>query len=703
VAALEAVFFVWVWLFRDKSRFGDFATALLIFLTVFGALLNTFILAGASGDFNSGWSSTVWEAFGLIVLSLGAVGLIVRRPMDWNVGWVMLTLLSLGHLLQILVPGEGQLAGWVRLSELAAFPLLLLLPFRRSQADQLTPINNEDFSEGLTPTRERYRIDPKTLENILKLSTETEISELCVTIARAISHAMLADVCFLLSPPNREGDISLQCGYDLILESQLSGGILSATQLPMVASAIAQRKAVRLPVTSTSEDLSALTRALGLQKSGHLLVVPINFPDKEPIAAIGLFSPYSNRDWGPDEENFLVRISAVLAAVIDRTYNNQGHAEKLQEVQSAMEQFREQAALATAEKVDLENLIDSLKAEKARADEVVEPQADQEDLQRPELLERQKEAARVIRQLQQENDRLRLAANASTQVAAVSVPNGGEPTKEQSELHKSLDHALARLEALEQVAVLHEQDVERWQLILSILRDLDTPMSHIRGYADFLLEESAGALGPLQKRYLSQVNDALSRIRSYSADLAQIASLQTGTSPPNGAEISVSDVIDRVIGELQRQIRMNDQALHVDLPEDLPVMQGDRDLLELMLTNVLTNALETSPEGGEISLWAAYRSFDDGMDFIELGVEDSGGGVPAEKLAQIFMRTEPEADRVPGLGPSQNSLAVARILVESHNGRIWAEAIQEKGTSIHVLLPLNQRARAAAEETWDGS
>ena len=723
IAAFEAILFVWIWLFAHRTRSGDFATALLIFLTAFGSVLAAFIFASSTAAYNSSWAAIAWGVYTLLILGLGIIGLLIRRPVDWGTGGAMLALLAIGHILQMVFGTAGQLPGWLRVLEVAAFPLLLLLPHRRSVTTGTPRTMAAETVPHMAPTRERYRIDPKTLENILKLSTESDISELCVTIARAISHAMLADVCFLLSAPSREGDISLQCGYDLILEAQLSGGILSSTQPPMVAAAIEQRKALRLPVSSNSDDLDALRRALGLQNSGHLLVVPISFPDQEPIGAIGLFSPYSDRDWGADEENFLVRISAVLAEIIERTHKNQGHAENLQEVQSAMEQFREQAALATAEKVELENQILELQNQYS-GDEVqpsIQPEPvdpaeslellreqvssakqklNEADQSNTELLDRQKEAARVIRQLQGENDKLKRASAAAATLAAVA--QNGEKKEAPNDLNKSLKITTNRVAELERIASIHEQDAEHWQLLVALSDELQFPIDEIKSYADFLLDESTGDLGPLQRKYLDQINDSLTQIRAHTRDLSQLALPQAGQSVSEGPLIDMSDVIDTVMGQVQSQFGASEHVLRLDLPEDLPQIRGDRAALERMLLNLLQNAGNASPEGSAVALWAAYRSFDEGVDFIELGIEDSGDGVPKELLGQLFLRPEADSAPIPGIGSSHSTLVVARTLVEAHNGRIWAESSPGKGTAIHVLLPLTQSAIATAEETWDG-
>jgi signal transduction histidine kinase len=121
-------------------------------------------------------------------------------------------------------------------------------------------------------------------------------------------------------------------------------------------------------------------------------------------------------------------------------------------------------------------------------------------------------------------------------------------------------------------------------------------------------------------------------------------------------------------------------AWTVRIEPDLPDIEGDAGRLEQVLSNVVGNAIKFTPPGGRIDL--ACRAAGDG---VELAVTDTGPGIPPDHLDKLFDRfwkADPASRQGAGLG-----LAIARGIVEAHDGRITAESRLGHGTTIRVQLP----------------
>ena len=125
--------------------------------------------------------------------------------------------------------------------------------------------------------------------------------------------------------------------------------------------------------------------------------------------------------------------------------------------------------------------------------------------------------------------------------------------------------------------------------------------------------------------------------------------------------------------------------LKVEVAADLPVMNIDHELMGRVLTNLLDNALKFTPDHGHVRLWAKS---DPAIHTVQMGVTDSGPGLPPEAQAKLFKKFQPVATvegrrRGTGLG-----LAFCKLVVEAHGGRIWAESDAHTGTTFIIDLPL---------------
>jgi signal transduction histidine kinase len=134
---------------------------------------------------------------------------------------------------------------------------------------------------------------------------------------------------------------------------------------------------------------------------------------------------------------------------------------------------------------------------------------------------------------------------------------------------------------------------------------------------------------------------------------------------------------------LQRSI-----TVRADNPASLPLIQGDRDKLHRVLTNLIGNAIKFTSAGGAVLIETAAES----NGFVQVCITDTGCGIPShehEKVFDKFFRgaTIPQEARGAGLG-----LAITKALVELHGGRIWLESTPGKGSRFFFSLPLTHPA-----------
>jgi signal transduction histidine kinase len=209
--------------------------------------------------------------------------------------------------------------------------------------------------------------------------------------------------------------------------------------------------------------------------------------------------------------------------------------------------------------------------------------------------------------------------------------------------------------------------------------ELRTPLSVILGYASFLREEVSGEAG----EQLSIVLQSALRLRSIIDDMVNLRHVDTGEVQLERDIFSMVGLIDEVAGEFDQLAKAKQQVLHLDLPDDPLKIDADRQKLYLVLANLLSNAVKFTPAQGRLQVSARRKG-----EEIWVEVMDTGFGIPERDCDRIFTRfyqVEPTLTRrFEGMGLG---LSIAKIMVELHNGRIWVESVEGKGSRFTVVLP----------------
>jgi signal transduction histidine kinase len=166
-------------------------------------------------------------------------------------------------------------------------------------------------------------------------------------------------------------------------------------------------------------------------------------------------------------------------------------------------------------------------------------------------------------------------------------------------------------------------------------------------------------------------------------------------------KIDMLDVIDDAITGAGMQFREKNITLHMNLADKLPLLRADRDAMNQVIVQLLSNAYLASPTSSEVAITANYQPkfippFSDDIapvaepvDAIYIAVTDQGGGVPPDEQRRVFKRLY-RADNplIQGIGDTGVGLSIAKTLVEAHGGKIWLESQPGKGTTFQFYLPL---------------
>ncbi len=236
---------------------------------------------------------------------------------------------------------------------------------------------------------------------------------------------------------------------------------------------------------------------------------------------------------------------------------------------------------------------------------------------------------------------------------------------------------------LQDVTEQERLDKMRKEFVANVSHELRTPLTTIKSYAETLLD---GALDSrdIAVNFLNVINSESERMTRLVKDLLQLSKLDYDKVEWNMKEIKLPEIIKECVFKMEIAAKQKEQSLTYRLDEEGLKMVGDKDRVEQVIINILSNAIKYTPEGGSISV-AAGRTED---DRIELRIADTGMGIPKEDLPRLFERFyRVDKARSRMMGGTGLGLSIAKNIVEAHNGSIRIESEYGKGTDVIINFP----------------
>ncbi len=186
----------------------------------------------------------------------------------------------------------------------------------------------------------------------------------------------------------------------------------------------------------------------------------------------------------------------------------------------------------------------------------------------------------------------------------------------------------------------------------------------------------------LQKN-LGNIKEEISRLNRLVNDFLT-AGRQT---PPQMAPCDLKVIVKEALALVEKQAQRQGIAMRAELPEDLPSLRLDAAQMKTCFMNILTNAIQAMPRGGEIHVAAEEVAETDQTGYLELRFADTGPGIPAEDREKVFAPFYSTKATGFGLG-----LAITKKIVEDHGGRVYVADGATPGTEIVLELPLSRLA-----------
>lgn len=225
-------------------------------------------------------------------------------------------------------------------------------------------------------------------------------------------------------------------------------------------------------------------------------------------------------------------------------------------------------------------------------------------------------------------------------------------------------------------------DNMRKEFVANVSHELKTPITTIKSYTETLMMGDIDQ--DISLNFLHIINDECNRMNRLVKDLLQLSNLDFKKTVWKKEATDINSFIGDIVKKLSLSFAEKKQTYSLEAGRDLPQVEIDRDAIEQVVLNIISNAIKYTEEEGRIDI--TTESTD---NFIRIAVKDNGIGIPEEDLDRIFERFyRVEKGRSRELGGTGLGLAIAREIIRGHNGLISISSQYGRGTLVDIRLPL---------------
>lgn len=235
---------------------------------------------------------------------------------------------------------------------------------------------------------------------------------------------------------------------------------------------------------------------------------------------------------------------------------------------------------------------------------------------------------------------------------------------------------------LEDITAFKQLDEMKSDFVNMVAHELRSPLVSIRQFNTVMLEGLAGPMAKKQLEFTKKGTKKIDTLLALINDLLDVAKIDAGKYVQHLVPTDVGEIMDDIAALMKPRAESKGIALTCSYNNLVPI-QADPKNIEEILNNLVTNAMNYSPEGGHVSVTAEARG-----EYVEIKVQDNGIGISSEELPKVFDKfyrvKNPKTRDVTGTGLG---LSIVKGIVEALNGTIGVESEVNNGTTFKILLP----------------
>lgn len=247
--------------------------------------------------------------------------------------------------------------------------------------------------------------------------------------------------------------------------------------------------------------------------------------------------------------------------------------------------------------------------------------------------------------------------------------------------------------SFEDVTKQRETEQAKSDFTSMIVHDLRGPLSGIQGTLEFVLSQETARLDSLYEELLREASRESERMMGLINELLDFSKIESGNFEIGDEAVPISALLKRSVHSLQSIAARDDIHLVSAHGIDLPMLTGSEEKLTQAIINLVSNALKFTPKKGVISIGAQVVRDQDGPSSVVITVTDSGMGIRADDLKQLFEKYKQTKNKsLRGGGGTGLGLYIVKQIVEAHGGHVNIASIEGIGTSMILDLPVRRAA-----------
>lgn len=248
--------------------------------------------------------------------------------------------------------------------------------------------------------------------------------------------------------------------------------------------------------------------------------------------------------------------------------------------------------------------------------------------------------------------------------------------------HNEIVVVCREMSARQEIERMKELEKLKTDFMSSITHDLKAPLTSIIGYADLLLETSQEKMPPEEIEYVGIIKQEGVRLTRMINDILNATRIEYGRLELSPEQVTLKEIIEEVVKKFG--IHKDKFNFTVTADSQLPLLWLDREFVERVFMNLVSNAVKYSPDGGliKIDIYAQGSN-------VRVDVIDNGIGLSQESLSHVFekfFRVKSEATK--GIGGTGLGLVIVKGIVEAHGGSMTVSSTSGQGSIFSVILPL---------------
>jgi signal transduction histidine kinase len=231
---------------------------------------------------------------------------------------------------------------------------------------------------------------------------------------------------------------------------------------------------------------------------------------------------------------------------------------------------------------------------------------------------------------------------------------------------------------------LSELNKIKANFVAHISHELRTPMTHVMGFVDLLLDGTFGALSAPQSDAVGSINRASQRLNDLIEDLIQYSDTSRGEISLNLQPVILRDCVQTAYSRMTTKAQKGNVQLLVQIPSSLPEVQADAKRLTWVISQLLDNGIKFTPSGGKVEFRAELVE-----SKVMISVSDTGIGIPVSRMEDIF---QPFHQLDAGLnrryGGTGIGLSLCKLIVEAHGSAFSVRSSEGQGSLFQFYLPM---------------